>query len=112
MSASSDHRRSAVNRTLPLRARGDLQSVEVAFGGESNFVVEDPIAEETFHLSAEEHALLDALRQPTSLRQLQRLIERQFAPRRATIPQLQQFVNRLFEQRLLVGENSGQGGEL
>jgi putative peptide zinc metalloprotease protein len=112
MPVYSDTRRSAVDRTLPLRARGDLQSIEVPFGGESNYVVKDPIAEETFHLSAEEHALLDALRRPTSLRELQRVIETQFAPRRASIPQLQQFVNRLYEQGLLVGDYPGQGGEL
>jgi putative peptide zinc metalloprotease protein len=112
MSRQTDHRRSAVDRALPLRARGDLQSVEVQFGGESNYIVKDPIADETFHLSAEEHALLDALRQPTSLRDLQRLIESRFAPRRVSVPQLQQFVNRLYEQGLLVGENPGQGSEL
>jgi putative peptide zinc metalloprotease protein len=112
MPVHSDTRRSAVDRTLPLRARGDLQSIEVAFGGESNYIVKDPIAQESFHLSAEEYALLDALRQPTSLRDLQRLIEIRFAPRRASVPQLQQFVNRLYDQGLLVGEIPGQGAEL
>jgi putative peptide zinc metalloprotease protein len=110
--AHADHRRSAVDRTLPLRTRGDLQSIEVQFGGESNYIVKDPVAEETFHFSAAEHALLEALRQPTSLRDLQRLIETRFAPSRASVGQLQHFLNRLYEQGLLVGENPGQGGQL
>jgi len=109
---ASDHRRSAADRTLPLRTRGDLQVVEVTFAGDANFVVRDPVSGEAFHLSAEEHALLEALRRPTSLRQLQRVLQSNFAPRRASIPQLLQFVNRLFEQGLLVGDNPGQGAEL
>ncbi len=112
MSAADDYRRSAVDRALPLCARGDLQSVEVAFGGQASFVVKDPVTGETFHLSAEEHRLLVALRRPVSLRGLQRVIETEFAPRQATVVQLQQFVNRLYEQGLLVGENPGQGAEL
>lgn len=112
MPRPDDHRRSAVDRTLAVRARGDLQVVPVAFAGQSTFVVKDPVTAEAFHLSAEEHALLEALRQPASLKSLQRLLERQFAPRRATILELQQFVNRLYDQGLLVGDNPGQGAEL
>jgi putative peptide zinc metalloprotease protein len=109
---AADHRRAAADRTLPLRARGDLQSSEVAFGGQASFVVKDPVAGESFHLSAEEHRLLAALRQPTSLRRLQRIVDTEFAPRRASIPQLQQFVNSLYDQGLLVSEAPGQGAEL
>lgn len=112
MSANNDHRRSTVDRMLTVRARGDLQSVEVAFGGQASYVVKDPVAGETFHLSAEEHRLLVAMRMPISLRGLQRIIETEFAPRKVRVPQLQQFVNRLYEQGLLVGENPGQGAEL
>ena len=112
MPASADYRRSATDRALPLRARGDLQILESALAGHASFVVQDPVTGEAFHLSAEEHALLDALRQPRSLRFLQRLVETRFAPRRATIPQLQQFVNQLYEQGLLVGDRPGQGAEL
>jgi putative peptide zinc metalloprotease protein len=107
-----DYRRSAVDRELAVRARGDLQVVPVAFAGQSTFVVKDPVTGEAFHLSAEEHALLVALRQPASLKSLQRLLERQFAPCRATILELQQFVTRLYDQGLLVGDNPGQGSEL
>jgi putative peptide zinc metalloprotease protein len=75
-------------------------------------VVTDPVSAEAFHLTAEEFMLLEALREPASLRMLQRRLESQFAPRRASITQLQQFVNRLYEQGLLLGENPGQGAEL
>jgi putative peptide zinc metalloprotease protein len=107
-----DHRRSTADRILPLRARGDLQVVEVAFAAEAAYVVKDPLAGESFHLSAAEHALLVALRQPASLRALQRILESRFAPRRVSIPQLQQFVNRLYDQGLVVSDHPGQGAEL
>jgi putative peptide zinc metalloprotease protein len=109
---SIDYRRSTAERTLPLRMRGDLQVVEVAFSGDATYVVKDSVAGEAFHLTAEEHALLDALRKPTSLRDLQRTLETRFAPRRATIGELQQFVNRLYDLGLLLSENAGQGAEL
>jgi putative peptide zinc metalloprotease protein len=112
MGDAHDHRRSTADRTLPLRARGDLQFVEVAFAGDATYVVKDPVAGESFHLSAAEHALLAALRQPASLRALQRILESQFAPRRVSIPQLQQFVNRLYDQGLVVSDHPGQGTEL
>ena len=109
---AADYRRSASQRTLALRARGDLQIVEVMFAGQEAFVVKDPVAGEAFHLTAEEHALLMALRRPASLRSLQRILEEQFAPRRASILQLQQFINQLYDQGLLIGDNPGQGEEL
>lgn len=112
MSDAQDHRRSAIDRVLTLRARGDLQSVEVAFGGQASYVVKDPVVGETYHLTVEEHRLLTAMRQPVSLRTLQRTIESEFAPRKATVAQLQQFVNRLYEQGLLVGDGLGQGSQL
>jgi putative peptide zinc metalloprotease protein len=112
MPPADDHRRAAADRMLALRARGDLESIEVAFSGQPTFVVKDPVAGEAFHLTAEEHRLLVALRQPTSLRGLQRVVEQEFAPRRATIPQLQQFVNQLYDQGLLVSDAPGQGAEL
>ena len=109
---NADYRRSAVDRILPVRARGDLQIVEMAFNGDAAYMVKDPVAGEAFQFSSEEHALLTALRQPVSLRSLQRELETAFAPRRATIEQIQQFVNRLYEQGLLVGEHPGRGAEL
>ena len=104
---NADYRRAAADRILPVRARGDLQIVEMQFGGESAYMVHDPVAGESFQFSSEEHALLTALRQPVSLRLLQREIETAFAPRRATVEQIQDFIHRLYDQGLLVGESQG-----
>ena len=110
--SSADHRRAASDRILPVRARGDLRIVEMRFGGDAAYVISDPVSRQTFQFSSEEHALLTALRQPVSLRTLQRELEAAFAPRRASIVQVQRFVNRLYEQGLLVGEIPGRGQEL
>ncbi|MCC6493923.1 MAG: HlyD family efflux transporter periplasmic adaptor subunit [Pirellulales bacterium] len=112
MNRRDDSRRSADDRALPVRTRGDLQMAEVAFAGNPAYVVKDPISNETFHFTAEEHALVERLRRPASLRDLARLVETQFQPRHATAWQLQQFVNRLYCDGLVLGENPGQGGEL
>lgn len=108
----ADYRRAVADRILPMRTRGDLHIVETAFDGDAAYMVKDPVTGEIFQFSSEEHALLTALRQPVSLRSLQRELETSFAPRRATIEQIQEFVNRVYEQGLLVGEIPGRGAEL
>lgn len=110
--SNTDYRRAAADRILPLRARGDLRIVEMHFDGDAAYTVQDPITGEAFQFSSEEHVLLAALRQPVSLRMLQRELETAFAPRRATVEQIQQFVDRLYEQGLLVSETAGRGDEL
>lgn len=110
--SKADYRRAAADRILPVRARGDLQIVEMQFSGDAAYMVKDPVAGATFQFSREEHALLTVLRQPVSLRMLQRELETAFAPRRATVEQIQEFVNRLYDQGLLVGEIPGRGTEL
>lgn len=112
MSYDADLRRSSADRPLRLRARGDLQTVEMPLVGESNYVVKDPVTGEAFHLSAAEQALLASLRRPISLRDMQRLLESRFAPRRVSLAQLQHFVNRLYEQGLILSDAPGQGAEL
>jgi putative peptide zinc metalloprotease protein len=112
MNAVPDHRRAAADRMLAVHARRDLQSVEVEFGGQQSYVVKDPVGDEIFHFSAEEHRLLVALRQPVSLRDLKRIFESEFAPGRASVSQIQQFVNRLYDQGLLVSDSPGLGAEL
>jgi putative peptide zinc metalloprotease protein len=112
MSDHADSRRAAADRVLRMRARRDLQSQEVALGGRATFVVTDPVSGESFHLSAQEHRLLESLREPTSLRDLQRIVEQEFAPERVSLAALDQFVRRMYEQGLLASDVAGQGAEL
>lgn len=112
MNQADDYRRGAADRTLAVRTRGDLVATLAPLDGRSWYVVTDPVTGEAFHFSAEEHALLIALKQPTSLRQLAQLIERQFPPQRASITELQQFVDRLYDLGLVVSDRPNQGAEL
>jgi len=112
MTANRNHNLSAVDRPLALRARGDIRAMSVSFSGQSGHVLKDPLTLELFHLTAEEHFLFDAMREPTSLSQLRRGFEQQFAPRRVTHEALQQGLNNLYRQGLLLGEAIAQGQEL
>ncbi len=112
MGDHADHRRAAADRVLRMRARRDLQSRPVALGGRATFVVTDPVSGESFHLSAQEHRLLETLGEPTTLRELQRIVEQEFAPERVSISALDRFVRRMYEQGLLASNAAGQGAEL
>jgi putative peptide zinc metalloprotease protein len=112
MSLEESLRRSAVERPLAVRARGDLLATATELAGRPAWIVKDPVSGETFYLSLEEHRLLAALRQPISLRDLQRIVESEFAPKRATPEQLQQFLARLYDQGLLVSEHPDQPAQL
>ena len=112
MPATFDQRRSAADRELPFRARRDLQAIAAPLGGAAMVVVNDPISGESYHLSAAEHSILMALRRRTTLGELKRLVERQFAPQLVATAQLQQFVEQLYEKGLLIAERGGQAETL
>ncbi len=112
MTRSSSHNLSSAERPLALRARGDLEHVSVTYSGQAAYVVRDPLTLELFHLTAEEHFLLQSLQQPVSLSQLRRDFQQRFAPRCVSHEALQQGVNQLHLQGLLLSEASAQGDEL
>ena len=112
MSGSSDYRRGVLDRPLVLRTRRDLQAIESVGAGGPTFVVRDPVAGESFHLTAQEYALLSAMRESTTLRKLQELIETRFAPARVAVSQLQQFIAQIYDQGLLLSADAGQGATL
>jgi putative peptide zinc metalloprotease protein len=103
---------SSIHRPLSLRLRPDLQATPVEMGGVTSWIVKDPLALEHFQFSAEEHAMMDWLRRPTSIAQLQRLFEREFAPQTIAPEAVWDFLRRLHEAGLLIGDAPGQGTEL
>ena len=50
--SNTDYRRAAADRILPLRARGDLRIVEMQFGGDAAYMVQDPVTGEAFVLNS------------------------------------------------------------
>ena len=82
------------------------------YGGETYWVVKDPLAARYFHLAAEEHAILHMLDGSLSLEQLKHKFERVFAPLKLTLDQLHAFLGRLHGLGLLLSEGFGQGEQL
>lgn len=106
------HLVSSTDRTLALRLRPDLVAVPVEMAGARSWVVKDPLTLEHFHFSPEEHALLEMVRQPTSLAAMARRFARQFPPRTITEAEIWSFLSRLHEAGLITSDAPGQGGEL
>jgi len=102
----------SIHRTLDLRLRADLLATPVEMAGLRTWVVKDPITLEHFQFSAEEYALLDRLRQPASLADLQREYADAFPPRTIQPPAIWDFISRLHHHGLLISMGEGQGREL
>ncbi|TWT89878.1 hypothetical protein Mal64_02600 [Pseudobythopirellula maris] len=103
---------SAADRPLRLTPRRDVLTTSPgAVSGRC--VVTDPVTLAHFELSEEEHALLVGLdKEGVTLRQLRRLFERRFAPRRVSEAELQAYLSRLTEAGLVVSELPGQADAL
>jgi len=109
MTTAQSQNLSAVDRSLPLRARKDVEQVRVAYSGRTAYVLKDPLTLEMFHLTAEEHFLFQSLRKPTTLSRLRRGFEERFAPQRISHEALQHGLNQLYSQGLLLSEAPAQG---
>ncbi|MCI0491460.1 MAG: HlyD family efflux transporter periplasmic adaptor subunit [Planctomycetes bacterium] len=102
----------AVDRPLALRLRPDLIAVPVEMSGMTSWIVKDPVTLEHFQFSAEEYSLLERLRQPVSIGELQRGFSRQFPPQTVSPPAVWEFLSRLHSAGLLISDAEGQGLEL
>ena len=78
----------------------------------TSWVVKDPLTLEHFQFSTEEYALLDWLREPVTIAELQRRFQRQFSPQTITPDTIWDFISRLHASGLLVSDVPGQGHEL
>src|SRR5688572_20310350 len=94
----------SIHRSLALQLRPDLIAVPVEMTGASTWVVKDPVTLEHFQFSAEEYALLDWLRQPASIGELQRRFADEFAPQTISPQAIWDFLARLHSAGLLVGD--------
>jgi len=102
----------SIHRPLALRLRPDLLCTSVESAGATTWIVKDPLTLEHFQFSAEEYALMDWLRQPVSISELQRLFCRTFPPQTIMPEAVWDFLGRLHDAGLVMGCASGQGEEL
>ncbi|HEY4232588.1 MAG TPA: hemolysin D, partial [Lacipirellulaceae bacterium] len=102
----------SADRPLLLRLRPDLIAAPVEMSGAPTWVVKDPLTLEHFQFSPEEFALMELLRQPVSLSDLEREFGCRFSPRTITDQEIWTFLSRLHESGLLTSDAEGQGDEL
>jgi putative peptide zinc metalloprotease protein len=102
----------SADRPLMLRLRPDLIAAPVEMSGTPTWVVKDPLTLEHYQFSPEEYALMELLRQPVSLAELEREFGRRFSPRTITDQEIWTFLSRLHESGLLTSDAEGQGDEL
>jgi putative peptide zinc metalloprotease protein len=100
------------DRPTVLRTRADLLATPVESVGSTTWIVKDPLTLEHFQFSAEEYALLDWLREPATISDLQRLFQRKFSPQTITPQAIWDFLSRLHASGLVVSDSRGQGQEL
>lgn len=112
MSVIPDSMKSAANRALPLRKRGDLVITPQTYHGDRFWVIKDPVALTYFRLREEEFFLFDQLDGTRSLEQLQQAFNQRFAPREITFQRLQWFLSQLHQSGLVVAGVEGQGKDL
>ncbi|MBS0262103.1 MAG: HlyD family efflux transporter periplasmic adaptor subunit [Planctomycetes bacterium] len=101
-----------MNRRLALRRRADLEAVPQTFGGERFWAIKDPVRLRYFHLRDEEYCIFASLDGTATLDGLREKFEREFAPRRLAISQLQSFLATLHGEGLLLADAPGQTDEL
>lgn len=102
----------AIDRSIALRTRADLVASPVESVGSTTWIVKDPLTLEHFQFSAEEYAIVEWLREPVSIAELQRSFQRRFAPQTVTPTAIWEFLSRLHAAGLLISDSTGQGHEL
>jgi putative peptide zinc metalloprotease protein len=98
-------------KALKIRMRPDL-SIALHQGAQRYWLVHDPVTLNFFRLRDEECSILRMLDGRSTLEEIRERFERQFAPLRLAAPQLQNFLFRLHEFGLIVGDATGQGAVL
>ncbi len=99
-------------RPLRLRCRPDLISHRHKYHGRVYWVIKEPVGLNYFRFHEEEFAILNMLDGKASLNDIKERFQKQFAPQRITLQDLQQFVGMLHRSGLVISNASGQGRQL
>ncbi len=112
MTTMADSLVNSAMRPLKLRRRPDLIVKRHKYHGRSYWVVKEPVGLNYFRFHDEEYAILGMLDGRTSLQEIKDNFQKQFAPQRITLQDLQQFVGMLHRSGLVISCSSGQGRQL
>jgi putative peptide zinc metalloprotease protein len=103
---------STAERRLPLRMRADLLVYPQRVGDSRRWTIKDPVALRYFQLGDEEYAILKLLDGGTSLSDIQRYMEKRFAPLKLPVARLHSYLGTLYQSGLLVSDAAGQTDSL
>ncbi len=112
MTTMADSLVNSAMRPLKLRCRPDLISTRHKYHGRVYWVIKEPVGLNYFRFHEEEYAILRMLDGKNSLNDIKENFQRQFAPQRITLQDLQQFVGMLHRSGLVISNASGQGRQL
>lgn len=102
----------SASRPLRIRKRPDLEARRHRYHGRSYWVVKEPVGLNYFRFHEEEYAILNMLDGNTSLQTIKDEFQKQFAPQRITLQDLQQFIGMLHRSGLVISQMNGQGQQL
>jgi putative peptide zinc metalloprotease protein len=112
MTTMADSLVNSAMRPLKVYRRPDLQAKRHLYHGRSYWVVKEPVGLNYFRFHDEEYAILNMLDGHTSLQQIKDRFQADFAPRRITLQDLQQFIGMLHRSGLVISRATGQGRQL
>ncbi len=103
---------SSASRCLPLRMRPDLSVRYHRYQGRAYWVVKEPVGLKYYRFQEEEYAILRWLDGTCSFQTIKERFEREFAPQKITLQDLQHFIGMLHRSGLLITDVEGQGPQL
>ncbi len=112
MLASHNHLSDSAKRPLRLRVRQDLVTSQQTYQGRNYWIVKDPLTLSFYRFEQEEYTLLNLLDGQRSPAEIQQQFEREFAPQRLELSELQTLVGRLFRNSLVIADGDAQGEQL
>ena len=103
---------SSTARPINMRMRPDLDVRQVRYHGTPYWVIKDPVGLNYFRFQEEEFAILEWLDGHTSLDEIKRRFEKQFAPQKIGLDELGRLIGTLHRSGLVIADVPGQGPQL
>jgi len=99
-------------RPVRMKKRADLTVRRHRYRGRAYWVMKEPVGLKYYRFQEEEYAILNMLDGETSLDEIKERFEKEFAPQKITLDDLQSFLGMLHRSGLVIADVSGQGGQL
>ncbi|MCA9167260.1 MAG: biotin/lipoyl-binding protein, partial [Planctomycetales bacterium] len=103
---------SSSSRRLPLRMRPDLAIRYHRYQGQPYWVIKEPIGLKYYRFQEEEYSILRMLDGNCSFDEIKQRFEREYAPQKISLGDLQHFIGMLHRSGLLITDAEGQGQQL